>query len=188
MANEFLDTGRIVYTRGRQVPRTEIKADKKGAYLQGDLVVLVDKKSASAAEILSGALKDWRRGVIVGQRSYGKGSVQNVIPVRRDEAYLKLTTAYYYLPSGRLLHRQNSAKDWGVNPDVDVYITPRQMRRWLRIRRKTDLLQDFEPDLLKADLSQQYDADFQLNTAVLLLELMRLKRQAEPAKWVAYES
>ncbi len=188
VANEFLATGRIVYTRGRQVPRNEIKANKKGTYLQGDLVVLMDEQSASAAEILSGALKDWDRGVIVGQRSYGKGSVQNVIPVRRDEALLKLTTAYYYLPSGRLLHRQNNAEGWGVDPDVEVYVTPRQRLRWLQIRQKTDLLQDFDPELLKADLAQMYDADIQLNTAVLLLELMRLKRQTESAKWVASES
>ncbi|MBN1942207.1 MAG: S41 family peptidase [Phycisphaerae bacterium] len=175
VADEFLAEGDIVSTRGRQVPRTYKRARDSGLFLDGDLVVLVDQNSASAAEILSGALKDLKRAVIVGQRSYGKGSVQNVIPVRDDEAYLKLTTAYYYLPSNRLLHRKPGAKDWGVNPDVDVYVTPRQMRRLLQIRRKTDLLQEFDPELLRADLKRQYQADAQLDTALLILELLRLK-------------
>ncbi|MBN1554513.1 MAG: S41 family peptidase [Phycisphaerae bacterium] len=179
VADEFLAEGDIVSTRGRQVPRTYQRAHDSGLYLDGDLVVLVDQNSASAAEILSGALKDLKRAVIVGQRSYGKGSVQNVIPVRDDEAYLKLTTAYYYLPSNRLLHRKNGAKDWGVNPDVDVYITPRQTRRWLQIRRKTDLLQEFDAQLLQADLERQYQADMQLDTALLVLELLRLKQSPQ---------
>lgn len=179
VADEFLSEGDIVSTRGRQVPRTYKRADEDGLFLDGDLVVLVDQNSASAAEILSGALKDLQRAVIVGQRSYGKGSVQNVIPVRDEEAYLKITTAYYYLPSNRLLHRKNGAKDWGVDPDVDIYVTPRQARRWLQIRRRTDLLQDFDPQLRQADLRQQYEADLQLNAAVLVLDLMRL-RQGQP--------
>jgi carboxyl-terminal processing protease len=179
VADEFLAQGDIVSTRGRQVPRTYKRAHNDGLFLDGDLVVLVDQHSASAAEILSGALKDLKRAVIVGRRSYGKGSVQNVIPVRDDEALLKLTTAYYYLPSNRLLHRKPGAKDWGVNPDVDVYITPRQMRQWLLIRRKTDLLQEFAPELLQADLVRQYEADPQLDTALLVLELMRLKHKSQ---------
>lgn len=179
VADEFLSQGDIVSTRGRQVPRTYKRAHSRGLFLDGNLVVLVDQHSASAAEILSGALKDLKRAVIVGRRSYGKGSVQNVIPVRDDEALLKLTTAYYYLPSNRLLHRKNGAKDWGVNPDVDVYITPKQMRHWIQIRRKTDLLQEFVPELLRADLKRQYNADPQLDTALLVLELLRLKQNGE---------
>jgi carboxyl-terminal processing protease len=188
VANEFLNSGRIVFTRGRQVPRNEIAANAQGTYLDGRMVVMVDQHSASAAEILSGALKDWGRSMIVGERSYGKGSVQNVIPVRDEgdrKAYLKLTTAYYYLPSGRLLHRKDAADDWGVNPDVEVLLTPRQTRRWLEIRRKTDLLQEFDADLLSADLKRQYQADIQLNTAVLMLEMMKLKQQIGKEQYVA---
>lgn len=181
VADEFLAEGDIVSTRGRQVPRTYKRAHGSGLFLDGDLVVLIDQHSASAAEILSGALKDLKRAVIVGQRSYGKGSVQNVIPVRDDEALLKVTTAYYYLPSNRLLHRKPGAKDWGVNPDVDVYITPRQMRHWIQIRRKTDLVQEFVPELLQADLERQYESDPQLDTALLVVELMRLKNQGKTA-------
>lgn len=180
VADEFLPTGRLVSTKGRSTPPAEINAHPKGRYLDGDLVVLVNGYSASAAEIVSGAIKDWRRGLIVGERTFGKGSVQNVIPIPHKQAVLKLTTAYYYLPSGRLLHRKNNSKIWGVDPDVEVGQTPKQMRRWLGIRRKTDLIQDIAPEELNAELSRQFDADLPLNTAVLLLKLMRL-RQSKPA-------
>jgi len=175
VADEFLDDGKIVSTRGRQVRQTEVTARPGGAYLKGDLAVLVNQYSASAAEIVSGAIKDWNRGILVGHRTFGKGSVQNVIPIRPKRAFLKLTTAYYYLPSGRLLHKRNGQDDWGVNPDVDVAVTPRQMKRWLEIRRKTDLLTDVPEEKLTENLLRQFDADLQLSTAVLLLKLRRLR-------------
>ena len=175
VANEFLRSGRVVSTRGRPTRPTEISADSNGMYLDGDLVVLVNQISASAAEIVAGAIKDWRRGIIVGERTYGKGSVQNVIQIpHKRQAVLKLTTAHYYLPSGRLLHRKNGSTSWGVDPDIAVLQTPKQMKRWLDIRRKTDLIQDIDPQKLKSDLSEQFEADLQLNTAVLLLKLMQL--------------
>ncbi len=178
IANEFLEAEQvIVSTRGRQVPRRSLRSDRGGLYRTGDLVVLIDEGSASASEILSGAIKDLKRGMILGQRSYGKGSVQNVIPVSGNDALLKLTTAYYYLPSGRLLHREVNEKDWGVPPDIRVELTPRQMRRWLSIRYRTDLLQEFRPELHKKDLSAQYQADIQLNTAVMMLRLMKANRE-----------
>jgi len=149
--------------------------------IESDLVVLVNQYSASAAEIVSGALKDWNRARIVGQRTYGKGSVQNVIDIRKHRARLKLTTAYYYLPHGRLLHRKNGAKLWGVDPDVEVVITPRQTKRWLDIRRKTDIVHDVQLQELQGDLARQYEADIQLSTAVLLLRLMRLQHRASAA-------
>ena len=140
--------------------------------------MIVDQGSASASEILSGALKDHSRAKIIGQRSYGKGSVQNIITVYPNTAFLKLTTAYYYLPSGRLLHKKPGAKDWGVNPDVNVFMTPRQTLDWMKLRYKTDLLQDILPEIMAEDLKMQYNADIQLNTAVLMLELMQLKDKA----------
>jgi carboxyl-terminal processing protease len=179
VADEFLRRGRLVSTEGRQTRRQDINAKPSGEYLDGDLVVLVNQASASAAEIVSGAIKDWRRGLIVGQRTYGKGSVQNVIPIRRGRADLKLTTAYYYLPSGRLLHRRNGQKDWGVDPDIEVRMTPKQLKRWLEVRQKTDLLREVDPAELRGDLARQFDADIQLATAVLLLRLKQL--QESPA-------
>jgi len=176
VADEFLKSGRIVSTKGRQVRETSLSARWGGKFLDGELIVLVNEHSASAAEIVSGAIQDTARGAVAGMRSYGKGSVQNVIEIRRQRAYLKLTTAYYYLPSGRCLHRLNSSKDWGVDPDYKIPVTPRQLKRWLEIRRKTDLLQEIDPDELSNDLAKQFDADIQLNTAVTLLKLIKLQK------------
>jgi carboxyl-terminal processing protease len=196
IANEFMDGEqkgkRIVSTKGRQMASRVLKADATGVYLpeKGDVVVLIDGRSASASEILSGALHDTNRAIIVGERSYGKGSVQNMIPVStgalgKHNALLKLTTAYYYLPSGRLLHRRPKDVDWGVNPDVKVQSPPRKLRRWLTLRHKTDLLQDFDPKLLSEDLKSQFNEDLPLRTAVLLLELRRLQRGEEISDLIA---
>ncbi len=173
VSNEFLKGGLIVKTRGRR-QKDERRANSSGTFLDGNLVVLVNEFSASAAEIVSGALKDWKRCIVVGDRSYGKGSVQNVIPIRYRKAMLKLTTAYYYLPTGRLLHRKNGSKTWGVDPDVEVQMTPKQMRSWLDIRSETDLIVDENRGLDK-ELAQQFNADMQLKTAVLLVKLQQLQ-------------
>ena len=175
VSDEFLRSGRIVSTRGRHTRPTDLNASPDGKYLDGDLIVLVNQYSASAAEIVSGAIQDWKRARIVGQRTYGKGSVQNVISLRSHNALLKLTTAYYYLPKGRLLHRQTGAKDWGVDPDVEVFLSPRETRRWLDIRRKTDILQDAEQGRQAEYLARQYETDTQLSTAVLMLKLSKLR-------------
>ncbi len=91
------------------------------------MVVMINPFSASASEIVSGCLQDHYRAIIVGERSFGKGSVQNVIPLEGQKAALKLTTSKYYLPSGRCIHRDEdmTEKDeWGVMPDVLVPMTP----------------------------------------------------------------
>lgn len=175
VVDEFLNEGRIVVTRGRQKVQKEYVAHEGGEYVGGNLVVLVNEMSASASEIVSGALQDNHRALIVGQRSYGKGSVQNVIQVPGHAAYLKLTTAYYYLPSGRLLHRRDGEKTWGVDPDVEVRMTPRQTRRWLAMQRRTELLQEIDAKELTRDLAEEFQADLPLNTAVFILKMMQLQ-------------
>ncbi|MGC9453345.1 MAG: S41 family peptidase [Phycisphaerae bacterium] len=182
VADEFLnDHRRIVSTKGRQARYEERSASPRGEYLDKPLVVLVNDASASAAEIVAGALQDWDRAIVVGERTYGKGSVQHVIRIRPERSMLKLTTAYYYLPHGRLLHRVNGKDEWGVAPDIEVLMTPEQTRRWLELRRETDLIQDIEPEELNRELSRQYEADLQLQTAVVLLKLMRLDEQRSAA-------
>ncbi len=177
IADEFLSDGVVVSTRGRQVKSAKYDAGSRGEFHKGNLVVLIDQYSASASEIVSGAMKDLNRGLIIGQRTYGKGSVQNILSIRAKRAYLKLTTAYYYLPSGRLIHRRNGAEKWGVDPDIRVDMTPGQLQRWLEIRRETDLLKKVDEQRLDRQLSRQFKADIQLNTAVLMLRLMRLQRE-----------
>src|SRR5206468_2875607 len=106
------------------------------------LVVLVNQYAASASEIVSGALKDQGRALIVGERTFGKGSVQMLFPLADRSAYLKLTTSHYYLPSGRCIHREENSTDWGVNPDVTVEMTPEQMRAAIDARQELDILRD----------------------------------------------
>lgn len=182
VADEFLSEGTIVSTRGRQQPESEDDANRGGAYLDAPLVVLVNELSASAAEIVGGALKDWDRAIIVGTRSYGKGSVQNLIPIRPEMVYLKLTTAYYYLPNGRCLHRTPESQTWGVEPDVTVAITPEQLRRWLELRRQTEIIQERTPEQLDEEMTAQLRADIQLDTALTLLRLDLLDDAGGPTE------
>ncbi len=105
IANEFLQKNDlIVYTQGRTNPRQEFHADGKGRILDGKVMVLVNEYSASAAEILSGAIQDQDRGQIVGRRSFGKGLVQRPIEYP-DGSMLRITVAHYYTPSGRCIQK-----------------------------------------------------------------------------------
>lgn len=181
VVDEFLAGGRIVSTRGRQTKPIERRAGRGGSFLGGDLVVLTNEHSASAAEIVSGALQDWGRATVIGERTYGKGSVQNVIGIPQHRAYLKLTTAYYYLPKGRLLHRRPGHEQWGVDPDVEVFVSPAQIKRWMEVRSSTDLLQEISEAELSRQLQRQYEADIQLRAAVMLLKLSRLQKEPPAA-------
>jgi carboxyl-terminal processing protease len=105
IADQFLKEGQlIVYTKGRASPRNEAKATGKGEFKTGDLVVLIDEWSASASEILAGALQDNDRGTIIGRRSFGKGLVQEPVPFT-DGSAMRLTVARYYTPTGRSIQK-----------------------------------------------------------------------------------
>ena len=105
IANEFLPKNRlIVYTQGRRSPRQEYKSDGHGAYRRIPLVILIDEGSASASEILSGAIQDNDRGTIIGRRSFGKGLVQQPLSFA-DGSMIRLTIARYYTPSGRCIQK-----------------------------------------------------------------------------------
>ena len=105
IANEFLIEGQmIVYTKGRSQPRNEAKATGRGEFETGDLVILIDEWSASASEILAGAIQDNDRGMIIGRRSFGKGLVQEPVPFA-DGSGMRLTIARYYTPTGRSIQK-----------------------------------------------------------------------------------
>ena len=110
----FLDSGEIVSTRGREKNDIKIYTARKGDILKGKpLIILINRGSASASEIVSGALKDHKRAILLGEKTFGKGSVQSIIPLK-DKGAIRLTIAKYYLPSG------TSISQIGVDPDITV--------------------------------------------------------------------
>lgn len=125
IANEFLPKNRlIVYTEGRKSPRQEYRSDGRGSYQQIPLVILIDESSASASEILAGAIQDNDRGTIIGRRSFGKGLVQQPIAFA-DQSMIRLTIARYYSPSGRCIQKPYTAGD---NKDYEEDIMTRYER------------------------------------------------------------
>ena len=105
IADEFLSGDKlIVYSEGRSQPRSNLRAGRKGLWEKGELIILVNEYTASASEIVSGAVQDWDRGIIVGRRTFGKGLVQR--PMRLlDGSEMRLTIARYYTPSGRFIQK-----------------------------------------------------------------------------------
>ena len=125
IANEFLPKNKlIVYTQGRKSPRQEYRSDGRGSYQQIPLVVLIDEGSASASEILAGAIQDNDRGTIIGRRSFGKGLVLQPIAFN-DQSMIRLTIARYYSPSGRCIQKPYTAGD---NKDYEEDLLTRDQR------------------------------------------------------------
>ncbi|MBP7795793.1 MAG: S41 family peptidase [Elusimicrobiales bacterium] len=124
MAKMFLDNNKmIVYTKGRtSKDYNEYRADAKAPYPSIPVAIVVNKYSASASEIFSGALKDNKRATIVGENTYGKASVQTVIPLS-DKSAVRLTIAKYYTPSGTIIQRDPETGKGGITPDVEVSIS-----------------------------------------------------------------
>lgn len=119
LVNQFLDEKKlIVYTEGTHSARRDYYSTTKGEFIQGNLVLLIDEGSASASEIVAGAIQDWDRGVLIGRRSFGKGLVQQPFPLN-DGSVIRLTTAHYYTPAGRNI--QKPYKDDIKNYRNDYY-------------------------------------------------------------------
>lgn len=144
MCDRFLDSGVIVSTGRPDSSKRDFVAEatKDHTYPRIPLVVLINEYSASASEIVAGALKDHRRAVLIGTRSFGKGSVQSLINLDNGNAALKLTTQYYYLPSGKNIMRKKDAKEWGVEPDpaFNIPLTDEENRAVLIARTRSEII------------------------------------------------
>jgi carboxyl-terminal processing protease len=141
----FVSHGRIVSTQGRNTPERTWDAQEEGTFEGFPIAVLVNRYSASASEIVSACLQDHKRAVVIGERTWGKGSVQNVIELEGGRSALKLTTASYQRPSGKNIHRFPDAKEtdeWGVMPDTnyEMRLSDSEMSDLIRHRRDRDIL------------------------------------------------
>jgi carboxyl-terminal processing protease len=121
-AGLFLTKGTILTVKGRGIDEQAWQADGKSALADFPLVVLLNEQTASAGEIVAGALKDNDRAVLIGTRSHGKGSVQDFIKLEDTGGALKLTVGYYLLPSGRNIQRRPGERNWGVDPTDGDYV------------------------------------------------------------------
>ena len=138
IADFFLDNGEIVSTKSRKIRENKKWFAKKGDLVNGEtLVVLINYGSASASEIVAGALQDHKRAILIGENSYGKGSVQSIIPLENNGA-IRLTISKYYLPSGK------SISDIGITPDIEIAESSDEFR----INTETDNQLDFAVKLL----------------------------------------
>ena len=172
IADLFLDDGTIVSTKGRAHKDRSEKAHKKGTLPDFPIVTLINSNSASASEILAGALSDHNRAIVIGARSFGKGSVQTVRPLESGIGTLKMTEQYYYLPSGRLLHRKDDSTVWGVDPTEGYYLSMTNPERsaMLAARRENEVIHKIDTPALTdtTEIIESLD-DVQLTAAMAVM-------------------
>jgi carboxyl-terminal processing protease len=166
VCNFFIPEGKpIVSTRGREHQVLEKFAAEGGEkFLDFPIAILINDGSASASEIVAACLQDNGRAVVIGQRSYGKGTVQNVIPLPDNLGVLKLTTADYWRPSGHNIQRRHDAKDsdeWGVSPDkaMEVKTSDPEAQQWGLWRRDRDVVRPHHSEADGGTSSKSNDAD-----------------------------
>jgi carboxyl-terminal processing protease len=196
MCNLFLSEGTIVSTKGRNHKDEVYEAKAANAMLppgKCPVAILINRNSASASEILSACLQDHERAVVIGERSYGKGSVQNVIEIKEgeDTAALKLTTASYWRPSGKNIHRFPDAKEsdeWGVKPNdgYEIKMTDEERLEYQIDRNKRDVVRGkgSPPEKPKENTEKKEKKPFEdrvLNKALEYLHGEVKKAEARPA-------
>jgi len=179
ISDMFIDSGKIVSTEGRNSRNRKWEATSDGTYLGFPMAILVNRYSASASEIVSACLQDHKRAVIIGERTWGKGSVQNVIELEEGDSALKLTTASYHRPSGKNIHRFPGAKDtdvWGVTPNENyrLRLKDEEMEALGEYRRNRDIL----------DHSAKLDTEFKDKQLDLAIDYIKeeLSNKNKPAK------
>ena len=176
----FVANGPIVSTRASDPLGGNVDYAKAAGTFNPEIpvIVLVDSMSASASEIVSGALKDHQRALIVGSRTFGKGNVQTVQKLLPTAAELKMTIAYYYLPSNRRVHRDPKDKDnedYGVEPDITIELTSKQLLGQYEVHRNASILHqntdaDENDDRKVYGADELLDSDLVLQMAVLCMK------------------
>jgi carboxyl-terminal processing protease len=182
ISDMFVESGKIVSTKGKNTPEREWTATKEGTYSGFPMAVLVNRYSASASEIVSACLQDHERAEVIGERTWGKGSVQNVIQLENGESALKLTTASYHRPSGKNIHRFPDAKEedeWGVMPKADflVKFSDEELEQYHDFRAEKDILGGKEPPK-----SEFKDRQFAKAMEFVIQKLNTADKPAEPAE------
>ncbi len=178
MADRFLDSGLIVSTKGRAIAEDHIYATPQTMAPDLPLIIILNRQSASASEVVSGALRDNGRATVLGTRSFGKGSVQAVVPLPSGQGQLKITEQRYYGPSGKVIHREDDSSEWGVDPTEGFYVpmTNDEYNAMLTIRREREVIHN-EGRADQAPISESPDDvlaalnDKQLSAAVHALRL-----------------
>ena len=164
--------GLIVTTRNRHghILR-EYFAHSDGTINSLPMVVLVNGESASASEIVAGCLQDHQKAIIVGERSFGKGTVQELLDLHPDQGLLKLTTASYWRPSGRDINRRDDVDQWGVSPNEGCQVPLEEQERtdWRIARRMRDVAQSYTEQELENEDVPDFN-DRQLDTAIQILQ------------------
>ncbi|MEM6553728.1 MAG: S41 family peptidase [Planctomycetota bacterium] len=215
IVDRFITTGEIVSTRDRnRRERLPFRARRAGTYPASlDLVILINQGSASASEIVSGALQHHNRALVIGERSYGKGSVQNLYPIatrprlgpdgkplasalgpvlREPAAYLKLTTEYYLIPGGRVIHRRAdhtpADPQWGITPDLLIPMTDEQVADALELRQEVDIVHQADEPIDPANPRptandiREAGVDPQLEAAVIYLKALQAATDLRTAR------
>jgi carboxyl-terminal processing protease len=180
IVDKFIEKGMIVSTRPRYGMATYIAAHKDKTHPDYPIVVLIDKTSASASEIVAGALQDqkYKRATLVGERTFGKGSVQNIKRLPGN-ARLKYTMAYYHLPSGQKVEgveatKGTSIENWGVMPDVEVKLNAEELKKLLDVQKANKVLtndsNNHVSNNIKYSSQETISADPQLAIGLLILK------------------
>jgi carboxyl-terminal processing protease len=183
IADLFLEEGAIVSTRGRAHDEETYYASPQTLAPDMPLLVLINRRSASASEVLAGALADNDRAVVLGERSFGKGLVQNVLQLPSGAGQLKITEQRYYGPSGKLIQREDEAADWGIDPTDGFFVamTNAETATALRTRAQDTVIREDRPaprpadDQLPEDWVRERYQDLQLAAAI---EAMRTRLTA----------
>lgn len=174
----FLSSGTIVGTDGRNIKPRTWSAMKPNTFDGFPMTVLVNRYSASASEIVAAALQDHKRAIVVGEQTYGKASVQNIVELEGGKSALKITTGSYERPSGKPIHRFPNATEWGVQPReaYRVTLSDFELSQIMRRRRERDLVTG------KRDLEPSSSFDPQIRRALSYLRLEIANRQAQSTK------